>query len=655
MGKRFWSLVLAGALIAGAFTALPAHAQTEAGATGGVVPATPNIVDPGGDANGHSAVTGVGGGLVMTGADILAVWFTNDSENLYTHVQVSTNARAESLTFITYVGPAAGTDCMQLRMTTEGEGVDPFSSISLSGDCGAGVTPYGPLLEEVGPDDTTILTGTYPLADVTKVATSGLLAEPDSLVGVNLRDATPRAGIIDDTEVGTDYVIGSDGGAVAAPPTAEPPGKADPPGKGKKKGCKKGKGKKKGACPGKKKPKPPAAPSCPAYVPGEEGAEAETAIVTDAATEEAPVVIELTAPAGGGNDLGIPGIAGQPSVYDETASLFHNIQVDTAAADVGLYVRYEFADHHDYDLYLNRPDGSTAANSGDFNVAPGEGLGGGSPDGGWEAGTNYEQVMGVRTADCGGYTARLVSYLTTGGATTLKIWLGDATVDPVPAEGGETAADMFFTAMRMPNPLADSAQASGTPAANKGCKKGKGKKKGCKKPPVACAPYTPGEMGASAETLAVTDAHTAEAPLLVPITLDADFDEGLQGRTSSIFNVQVDSASSSAGLYVTFEFDTRRDYDLYAYWPDGSEAASSHGFNPLAEAQAPEPVPFDPSNTRTNHAGETTASSENLVGVITPDCGGYTIEAANFFGEGGDFEVKVWLGEGTTEPLAPGA
>ena len=180
------------------------------------------------------------------------------------------------------------------------------------------------------------------------------------------------------------------------------------------------------------------------------------------------------------------------------------------------------------------------------------------------------------------------------------------------------------------------------------------KKKKKPKAPV-CASYVPGEMGAEAETLTVTDAHTAEAPLLVPVTLGMDFDEGVREETSQVFNLQVDSAAASAGLYVTFEFDTRRDYDLYAYWPDGSEAASSHGFNPLIEASAPDAVPLDPSNQRSNHAGQSTADSENLIGVITPDCGGYTIKTANYFGEGGDFEVKVWLGEGTTEPLAPGS
>ncbi|HEX2059048.1 MAG TPA: hypothetical protein VHI71_11860 [Actinomycetota bacterium] len=174
-----------------------------------------------------------------------------------------------------------------------------------------------------------------------------------------------------------------------------------------------------------------------------------------------------------------------------------------------------------------------------------------------------------------------------------------------------------------------------------------------KKKPKACKPYVAGEMGAEAESVVVTDAHTEEAPLTHAFSLDPDFDEGLQGDPPRAnVNVQVDSKAKSAGLYVTWEFQTHRDYDLWAYWPDGTAAASSHGFQPLIATQG-QPGAADQSNTASNHAGESTATSENLVGVITPDCGGYTLDMTTYFGEGGDFELKIWLGEGTTEPGVP--
>lgn len=178
-----------------------------------------------------------------------------------------------------------------------------------------------------------------------------------------------------------------------------------------------------------------------------------------------------------------------------------------------------------------------------------------------------------------------------------------------------------------------------------------------KKKPKACAPYAPGEKGAEAETVVVTDTHTADAPLTHAFSLGPAFDEGIGAFAGHDMtprynlNVQVDSKAKSAGLYVTWEFQTHRDYDLWAYFADGTEAASAHGFQPLIDTQG---QPVDQSNTASNHGGESKADSENLVGIITPDCGGYTLDMATYFGEGGDFELKIWLGEGKTEPGVPG-
>lgn len=185
------------------------------------------------------------------------------------------------------------------------------------------------------------------------------------------------------------------------------------------------------------------------------------------------------------------------------------------------------------------------------------------------------------------------------------------------------------------------------------------KKKKPRKPAV-CAPYAPGELGAEAETVVVTDTHTADAPLTHAFTLDPNVDEGV-GEIVGVHdaprhhvNVQVDSVAATAGLYVTWEFQTHQDYDLWAYNPDGTAAASSHGFQPLLDLAGQEvPAVGEPANTMSNHGGESTHTSENLVGIITPDCGGYTLDMANFLGQGGDFELKIWLGEGKTEPGVP--
>jgi hypothetical protein len=154
--------------------------------------------------------------------------------------------------------------------------------------------------------------------------------------------------------------------------------------------------------------------------------------VTDAATEEAPIEVTIAAPSG------VPVANGQA---------FHNIQVDAAAAEAGLYVRYEFPVQDDHDIYLNYSDGSEAAHAAGFNPFPfvpanpvlgtdGTGNGGHSEQG-------AEVLDGIRTADCAGYTLQMDSYLSEGGDMTLKLWLGEAQNDPAPPDGGLALAVFY--------------------------------------------------------------------------------------------------------------------------------------------------------------------------------------------------------------------
>jgi hypothetical protein len=424
------------ALVGGVFSALPAKAQT-------VVPAAPNIVDPAGDANYlNEGFVGAGqGGDHGTPADassigdILAVWFTHTAETISWHVQTEAPHPSSGAAYWIEVNtnPAGGPRCLSWDMLMAAPTYQGDSFARVRDDCAATDSVFGEVVAEELADGTGVVTGTVPRSAHALLADGSTLTEPVAF----MRHATgpiPSVGTfiqptIDTTAVGTDYTI-SGGGPVAKPPAEEPPGKSDPPGKGKKKGCKKGKGKKKGACPGKKPPKPPTA-ACPAYVPGEQGAEAETSVVTDTATAEAPVEVTITAPPG------IPEVA--------LGHVFHNIQVDTASPDSGLYVAYEFPVYEDHDIYLNYASGNEAAHTGGFNPAPvpvalgccdGTGTGGHSEQG-------AEFLDGVRTPDCGGYTLDMASFASEGGDMTLKLWLGEPTYDPA-ADGGESAMEMLY-------------------------------------------------------------------------------------------------------------------------------------------------------------------------------------------------------------------
>lgn len=445
MGKRSFSILLALALVAGVFSALPAKAQ-EAPTT---IPAVVNIEDASGDGNGLNdqgfggiciqapacipeAGDNSGGGIGA--ADILKVWFTNTAESVSAHILTTFPPPNMTPGFGLLYRVRLNDNCTYLQGLVPSNTYAGAQKANVREFCdGTATTEGGEITIETLEDGTGITTLKYPL-DLHPALTMGAkLTTPNATTAAASGTDAPAlyAPMLDDTEVGTDYTIAS--GTVSEPTEEKPDSKAKKGGKGKgKEKAKKPKKKKKA-----KKPKKPPADVCPAYVPGEEGAEAETSVVTDAATAEAPLVVELTAGPGLTADISGEGL------YDETTSVYQNVQVDSAGTSAGLYVRVEFADRHDYDLYLNYPSGDRAAASGDFNT------GYGTPvftcGDNCEGGSNFEQVNGIITKDCAGYTARISSFLTTGGTVTLSLWLGDGTADPAPP--GSDASALFYELM----------------------------------------------------------------------------------------------------------------------------------------------------------------------------------------------------------------
>ncbi len=398
------------------------------------VPPEPNVVDQSGDANGHSFATGQTGPVSVGAADFRAIWFTHDATNLYVHIHTTFPRFSRgSIWYSIYVDPGVGAECIEFRAFTQHDLVAARGRLLVTGDCGD-VAEDVEFKTQEGPEDGGAATGihtiTVPRSLSEHFADGKTLAAPNALSRYYAgTDSTGGRGvwILDDTEPGRDYTISSGGNAGPDKgKSGDAPGKSDPPGKGKKKGCPKGKGKKKGACPKKEEPKVEA---CAPYQPGEQGAEAETVVVTDEATEEKPVEITVT------HDPAVEGIS--PS--GEEASTFHNIQVDTSAAEAGLYVRYEFPFYEDHDMYFYYPSGTEAARVAGFNPAPvalafgccdGTGRGGHSEQG-------AEVLDGLRTADCGGYDTKFLNYMGEGGEYTIKIWLGEIQNDPAKDGGGQ--------------------------------------------------------------------------------------------------------------------------------------------------------------------------------------------------------------------------
>lgn len=441
MTKKMWSLLLTGALIAGVFTAVPAMAQAAP-----EVPATPNVVDPIGDANylndqGQQGtlgfqgdnVTPVDGGSV---SDIMAAWFTADEANVYAHIQTEAPGPATAALFYRVTAdPGVGANCLWFQAGAPGAGN--------AGSTGAALRTVAPcepvqtvsegaeFTQAEGPDGTGIHTIKIPRALSPYLVDGAKLGTPTA--ETRHYPNTPAAGAtapqIDNTKKGTDYTISSSGGAPTEPPVAqEPDGEPEP--KPKSVNCKKKKNKKKKACKKGDKPVESGADKCGAYVPGELGAEAETTVVTEEATEEAPIVVEYT--------LG-PAFGKVDPAYDLSTRVSHNVQLDSVGPEAGLFMRLETPETDDPDLYAYWNDGSEAAVAGGFNQAlfagPVPGPAGpvvnGSGNAG-ESGFGYEQINGLRTADCAGWDLDLVNWAGIGGTYTLKLWVGEIQNDPTP-------------------------------------------------------------------------------------------------------------------------------------------------------------------------------------------------------------------------------
>ena len=174
-----------------------------------------------------------------------------------------------------------------------------------------------------------------------------------------------------------------------------------------------------------------------------------------------------------------------------------------------------------------------------------------------------------------------------------------------------------------------------------------------KKPPVAagCAAYTPSEWSADIPVTKVTDANTADAPLVVEVSTEQGFGSSDSETPDNVtttnpvshafLNVQVDSAAAETGLYGRVEFSQQWDYDLYFRGNDGAGLAYSAGVSPYVTA-----LGFD----GTGHGGHSEMGSENIDGLTTSDCTGYLVDIVSSTTTGEDVTLKLWLGEAAYTP-----
>ncbi|MDQ3915809.1 MAG: hypothetical protein M3323_10865 [Actinomycetota bacterium] len=439
MRKRTWSILLAAGLVASSFALSPATAQDAPV----VIPDVVQIDDPKGDANGvndqdnayGTPVAGEGDHVGPAGGnatDILKVWFTHTVTEVSLNIQV--NGDPSGLAYDTYYrfssnageGPVANDTtrgCLQWIASVNGV-AGAYSGPTegnLTDKCNVGTPVLGPLAISKGPDTTYVMTITFPRSYSPLLVDGSKLTAPFGVSRIVYANGIPVQGTaafvtLDNTKRGADYDLTAAGGETPkTPDPVKPPKKPKP---GKAKGCDKGKGKKKGC-----KPAPPAA--CAPYVPGDKGKDAEPIAVTDAATADAPIEKKI--------DMKLGWTDFTPSQVDQHSHAYFNLQVDTEEAEKGLWAHLEFPDRRDFDLELTYPNGNQAAVSGGFNPHHPSNLS--DPGHGGESTTHSETLVGIRTADCGGYTLDVANAAGEASTVTLTLWLGEPKTDPLPEEG----------------------------------------------------------------------------------------------------------------------------------------------------------------------------------------------------------------------------
>ncbi|MDQ3954913.1 MAG: hypothetical protein M3285_05115 [Actinomycetota bacterium] len=454
MSKRFLTVSMAAAMVLSGLSAFPAQAAT-------AVPEVVQVTDPVGDANfinnqdrAEPQLNDVrdvtapacppfgapcDGGTV---SDLMKVWFTNTADTVSMHMQTERPPPATTTIYYriasnpeTAGAPTGG--CLHWRMIFGGKQANPAGGapIATSTYRSADLTSGADHAEfedtcngggRQAAESVTVET----LEDGTGITTMTVNRSASPLLGEGAKIVSPYAvsrlaagvkgqnipvqggsfvgsGQSDSTRRGTDFELlaGDD------PPPPPPPPVCK---KAQKKTC-----------------------ECPAFVPAEVGADAELTKITEKATAKRPAIVTVSSDPGAG-------VGGVPVVESGIAHAFENLQVDLKKKKTtGLYVRLEFPDQADYDLTLFNPNGTVAAQSAGFNPAPGHV----DPDPvGGHTETGSENIDGIKTAECGGYTADIGTATGIGGDLTMKVWLGKVQYEqPVPADGeggrGKVRAD----------------------------------------------------------------------------------------------------------------------------------------------------------------------------------------------------------------------
>ena len=173
--------------------------------------------------------------------------------------------------------------------------------------------------------------------------------------------------------------------------------------------------------------------------------------------------------------------------------------------------------------------------------------------------------------------------------------------------------------------------------------------------PPACKRFRGGTEGKGQPVTLVTSRATKAKPVTRQMDVGMGFgfsstddNEGQGAPSHQVMNVQVDSRTRTSGLWILLEAGELRDLDLHVSDAAGNVVAYSAGF----QAAPVGGLPLVGGTDGTGQGGKTTMTSEQIDGLKTRDCTGYTIEVWGAGNEDLTASLKFWLGKAVYDPAA---
>jgi hypothetical protein len=146
-----------------------------------------------------------------------------------------------------------------------------------------------------------------------------------------------------------------------------------------------------------------------------------------------------------------------------------------------------------------------------------------------------------------------------------------------------------------------------------------------------CKDYKPPKQGRGEDTIYVDGSATPLDPLEIPVTVPA---ASPIDPVSIYRNLQVATTLPSSDLFIRYVFTASDEHDLFVMDSKGRVKAAADGVNATSAG---------PLSTDNDSGGHSELGAEQIDGLKTSRCAGYTLELRALLTGGGDMMLQLWV------------